>query len=308
MTVFGRKRKSEAKQAAAAEEQSAVEALDDATENVADEGGLAAGPEAELPSAGHDGAEGPYDSALVSNLDELAAQPTMLDLGSVVVPIPEGGQIQVDIAGNGAVNNVFVTVPSGRISMTAFAAPKSPGQWREVVGELSESLRSEGATVSVGVGPWGREVMGSSEGGDLRFIGIDGPRWMLRCVAVGAKGAVADDSEFSELAREVVRGTIVRRGAEPMPARSPLTITLPEVLAAQLAGAREQQMAQHQAEQQRLALQQLAQQQQAMSRALRGDIAPTPVAPGQAAPAPEPTAAPRQNPNGSAMQQLRNKQ
>lgn len=309
MTVFGRKRKSEATQkAAAAEEQAVVDALDDAVEDALEVEDDAAEAGEEVGDAvGHDGAEGPYDSALVSNLDELAAQPTMLDLGSVVVPIPEGGQIQVDIAGNGAVNNVFVTVPSGRISMTAFAAPKSPGQWREVVGELSESLRGEGATVSVTTGPWGREVLGSSAGGDLRFIGIDGPRWMLRCVAVGAKGAVDADSEFSELAREVVRGTVVRRGAEPLPARSPLTITLPEVLAAQLAGAREQQMAQHQAEQQRQALQQLAQQQQAMSQALRGDPAPIPTAPTAPAEPSTPAETPRQNPNGSAMQQLRNK-
>ena len=196
--------------------------------------------------------------------------------------------------------------------MTAFAAPKSPGQWRDVVGELSESLRSEGAAVSVGTGPWGREVLGSSAGGDLRFIGIDGPRWMLRCVAVGAKGMVEADSDFSEIAREVVRGTVVRRGHEPMPARTPLQITLPEVLAAQLAGAREQQMVKHQEEQQRLALQQLAQQQQAMSQALRGsgvqgapDASATPVGPDAEAAAQE-AKAQRQNPNGSAMQQLRN--
>ncbi|WP_051461715.1 DUF3710 domain-containing protein [Tomitella biformata] len=300
MTVFGRKRKSQAK-LETAEAESVVDALDgeDAVEeSVADSPDDSVDDVAE--DVAHDGADGPFDSELVSNLDELAAQPTMLDLGSVVVPIPEGGQIQVDLAGNGSVNNVFVTVAGGRISMTAFAAPKSAGQWRDVVGELSESLRGEGATVSVTTGPWGREVLGSSAGGDLRFIGVDGPRWMLRCVAVGAKGLVEPDSEFSELAREVVRGTVVRRGSEPLPARSPLTITLPEVLATQLEGAREQQMAQHQQEQQRLALQQLAQQQQAMSQALRGDPAPTPTAPA----APE---QPRQNPNGSAMQQLRNK-
>lgn len=306
--MFGRKRKSQTdvdatdiaeatEQSEAAEESAAAEQSKDAE--------LTASSDADLDEAvepGHDGAAGPFDAALVSNLDELAAQPTMLDLGSVVVPIPEGGQIQVDLAANGAVNNVFVTVGEGRISMTVFAAPKSPGQWRDVVGELSESLRADGAEVSVSTGPWGREVLGSSAGGDLRFIGIDGPRWMLRCVVVGAKGTVDPDSEFSELAREVVRGAVVRRGADPMPARTPLPITLPEVLAAQLAGVREQQMAAHQQEQQRLAMQQLAQQQQAMTQALRGDLPPVPTAPE----APAEPEAPRQNPNGSAMQQLRN--
>lgn len=310
--MFGRKRKSQdnvegvepsdgkrlADGAELSEGAEPSEGPDDAT----DAAGIDASADAadETADVAHDGAEGPFDSALVSNLEELAAQPTMLDLGSVVVPVPEGGQIQVDLAPNGAVNNVFVTIGGGRISMNVFAAPKSPGQWRDVVGELSESLRGEGATVSVSTGPWGREVLGSSAGGDLRFIGVDGPRWMLRCVVVGANGTVEADSELSEVAREIIRGTVVRRGTDPMPARTPLATTLPEALAAQLAGAREQQMAAHQQEQQRLAMQQLAQQQQAMSQALRGDVPPIPEAPT------EPTA-PRQNPNGSAMQQLRNK-
>ena len=92
---------------------------------------------------------------------------------------------------------------------------------------------------------------------------------MLRGVAIGPSGKVADDAELTGIAREMISGAVVRRGSEPMPVRSPLTVTLPEALAQQLAQARQQQSTQSQADQQRAALQQLQQRQQQMSAALR---------------------------------------
>ena len=35
-----------------------------------------------------------------------------------------------------------------------------PGQWREVAGELADTLRNDNATVSIEDGPWGRELYG----------------------------------------------------------------------------------------------------------------------------------------------------
>jgi hypothetical protein len=54
---------------------------------------------------------------------------------------------------------------------------------------------------------------------------------MLRGVAAGsAEGAQAR----TELLRDVVRHTVVVRGEEPLPVRSPLPLQLPEALAEQL--------------------------------------------------------------------------
>lgn len=39
--------------------------------------------------------------------------------------------------------------PNGRFTIAAYAAPKSPGLWREVAGELAESLRKDSAKVSI---------------------------------------------------------------------------------------------------------------------------------------------------------------
>lgn len=223
----------------------------------------------------HDAADGPFDEDAVDNLDELTEDATFLNLGSVLVPIPEGGQVQVELAPTGAVNNVFIAVAGGRIAINAFAAPRSPGQWRSVVTELSESLRGEGAQVAVEQGPWGREVHGQAKSGDLRFIGVDGPRWMVRCVVVGPQGAVGADTDLVTVAREVLRGTVVRRGGEPMPVRTPLKVTLPRELADKLAGAQQEAAAKHQRAQQENAMRQLAARQAQMRQAL-GGTAPRP--------------------------------
>lgn len=261
-------------------------------------------PQEEAPEPPQDRSEGPFDESEVEGLDELAAQSRVLDLGSVLVPVPDGGQVQVELAGSGSVNGVFVTIGGGRVTMAAFAAPKSPGQWRSVIGELAESVRGDGAKASVRQGPWGRELHAASGNGDVRFIGVDGPRWMLRGVAIGQTGAVGDESDLTLIAREMISGTVVRRGDDPMPVRSPLNVTLPTALAEQLAQAQQQQQAQNQAQQQQQALAQLRQRQQEMSASLQqggqqqsgGRKQDGGRQQGQA----------RSNPDGSAMQQFRN--
>jgi hypothetical protein len=62
----------------------------------------------------------------------------------------------------------------------------------------------------------------------LRFVGVDGPRWMLRGVVAGPP----DRLENSTAALyELVRGTVVVRGTQPMPVRTPLPIELPPAIA-----------------------------------------------------------------------------
>ncbi|MGV9673184.1 MULTISPECIES: DUF3710 domain-containing protein [unclassified Gordonia (in: high G+C Gram-positive bacteria)] len=184
-------------------------------------------------------ARGPYDiDELATPAEELAN--SHLDLGSVLVPVVEGGQVTVEMSPDHQPEAVYLVTPHGRISVTAFAAPRSPGLWREVVRELAASLRDEGATVSVEDAHWGREVLAEVPGGAHRFIGVDGPRWMVRCVASGP-----DESrdQLSQLARAVLAESVVRRGKDPHPPREMLPIVLPPVLAEQVAAA-QQQMAQ----------------------------------------------------------------
>ena len=152
-------------------------------------------------------------------------------MGSLRLPVPEGAKLQVEVDKSGPVRAVHLMTGVGQITVTAFAAPRSGGLWKEVARELVSRLRADGARVSRAAGEWGEEIEAVTAHGILRFLAVDGPRWMLR-------GAAAGPDEHSEaravLLRDVVRETVVVRGPEPLPVRSPLPLQLPEPLADQL--------------------------------------------------------------------------
>ncbi len=234
-----------------------------------------------------DESEGPYDISEIDSDDPTAGRDGQrLDLGSVLVPMPTGGQLQVEMAPNGSPQAVHLVTEHGRITVAAYAAPKSPGQWREVVAELAQSLRDDNSAVSVENGPWGRELAAVTANMDLRFIGVDGPRWMVRCVVAGPSGSTAANAPLVAIARDILRDTVVNRGSEPHPVRTPLPVVLPQVLAEQLAAAHEQQLA-------------AAQQQQVAAQQQQQSAPPAP-----RAPPPRPTPPPRSGASGSAMHQL----
>ena len=130
--------------------------------------------------------DGPFD---IEDFDDpTVADRGRLDLGSVLIPMPEAGQVQVELNETGVPSAVWVVTPNGRFTIAAYAAPKTAGLWREVAAELAESLRKDAPKVTIENGPWGREVVGvAPEAGVVRFIGVDGYRWMIRCVVNGAR-------------------------------------------------------------------------------------------------------------------------
>lgn len=162
-----------------------------------------------------------------------------IDLGSVRVPVPDGAQLQVEMEQDGGgVRAVHLLTAAGQFTVNAYAAPRSAGLWHEVSAELVEQLRSDGAAVSTVDGEWGEELSGAVNDVALRFIGVDGPRWLLRGVVAGPRGS-ADES--AAMLTEIVRDTIVARGDSPMPVRTPLPMELPDEIAEQVVQAQEQQ-------------------------------------------------------------------
>ncbi len=223
----------------------------------------------------NDGQDGPFD---IDDFDDPStAAVGRLDLGSVLIPLPEAGQVQVELTQQGVPSAVWVVTPNGRFTVAAYAAPKSAGLWREVASELADSLRKDASQVSIKDGPWGREVVGAASGGQgqasgvVRFIGIDGYRWMIRCVVNGPE---ENADALAAEARDALADTVVRRGDTPLPVRTPLPVELPEPMANQLRAAAEQASAQQAAQ--------------------AGGQQPAP-----------PTPAARRSEQGSAMQQLR---
>jgi Protein of unknown function (DUF3710) len=163
---------------------------------------------------------GPHD---VEALDaQFVPAPGTVDFGAVKVPIPADGSVVVEPSAAGRMQAVHVSVPEGRLSVSALASPRNEGLWPDLVTEIDASLREGGARVRSFTGEWGRELHATTNGATSVFVGVDGPRWMLYGVATGpTRDAVALDARL----RRMLRGTVVVRGKAPYPVRTVLPLT-----------------------------------------------------------------------------------
>ncbi|HEY0452013.1 DUF3710 domain-containing protein [Actinophytocola sp.] len=220
MGLFGRRRRQEAEGATGVEDYDRDDFDDDFADDEYEEVG------GDL----FDGA-GPWDEDEAPD-DGL----NRIDLGCLRLPVPEGAQLQVEMDPAGPVRAVHIVTPVGQLTVTAYAAPRSGGLWHEVSTELAAQLRKDGATVRTTTGEWGLELLAALGEVSLRFVGVDGPRWMLRAVVAGPPDRL--DNSAAAL-YELVRGTVVVRGGQPMPVRTPLPIELPPAIAEHIQQAQE---------------------------------------------------------------------
>ncbi|MFE2758090.1 DUF3710 domain-containing protein [Actinosynnema sp. NPDC059335] len=168
--------------------------------------------------------DGPFDSSRAPD-DGL----NRLDLGSIRLPVPDGAQLQVQLDDKGAVHAVNLLTTVGQLTVSAFAAPRSDRLWPEVSGEMIAQFKSDGFRILRENGEWGEEITARNNEVHLRVVGVDGPRWMLRGIA--AAPTEEQGLRATEALYAVMRGTVVVRGDQPMPVRTPLPIELPEAIA-----------------------------------------------------------------------------
>jgi hypothetical protein len=189
-------------------------------------------------------AGGPWDA------DDAFPQRDRADFGSLLVPITPMQQIELATDGQRV---IWVSVKSGQseLRVHAFAAPRSTGLWEEVRPEIAAELASVGTTAQENEGPFGTEMFahvpvqpGNPAAGTvpMRFIGVDGPRWLLRGLIIGA---AANGTEPAEPFEDILSDVVVVRGDHPMPPRDMLELRLP----AEIQQAIEQQAAAVAAEQ-----------------------------------------------------------
>ncbi|MBU8859606.1 MULTISPECIES: DUF3710 domain-containing protein [unclassified Micromonospora] len=180
----------------------------------------------ETPSAPD---RGPYD---VSE----APDAPRLDLGSLQIPAVPDVEVRVQADPQGVIQQVVLVHGQNALQLGVFAAPRSEGIWDEVREEIRQSLVSDGATAQEVEGERGPELRArvrTPDGPtDLRFVGVDGPRWMVRGVFQGA--AATDPAAAGPLAA-CLDGLVVDRGHEAKPVREPLPLRLPREVAEQQA-------------------------------------------------------------------------
>jgi hypothetical protein len=171
---------------------------------------------------------GPYD------VTEAPTGVELLDLGSLKIPAVEGVEIRVQAAEDGAVQQVVLVHGDSALQLGVFAAPRSEGIWEETRAEIKSSLSDEGVAAEEVPGEYGTELrarMRTPDGlTDLRFVGIDGPRWLVRAVY---QGKAAVDPQAAEPLVACLHNVVVERGREAMPVREPLPLRLPREVAEQ---------------------------------------------------------------------------
>ena len=133
-----------------------------------------------------------------------------LDLGSLQIPAVEGVEVRVQANPDGGVEQIVLVDGESALQLGVFAAPRTEGIWDEVRAEIAGAMTADGVSPREVQGPYGIELtarVNTPEGpADVRFVGVDGPRWMVRALYQGA--AAADRS------REGALGTLSQEMAE----------------------------------------------------------------------------------------------
>jgi len=190
-------------------------------------------PEAPPPEAPEPTTSGPWD---VADQPELGDR---VDLGSLRIPRRPGLQFRVELD-RGTRRPVSLTLTQGgsALQLQVVAAPRSSSLWDEVRPELQQSVIDRGGVCDDVPGVFGRELIAklpvTNQGGTgvraVRYVGIDGPRWMLRAAF---SGRAALDREAAVPLEDVLRDVVVVRGPHARPPREILPLTLPGTAAAE---------------------------------------------------------------------------
>jgi hypothetical protein len=173
---------------------------------------------------------GPYD--LSQSPDDKQER---LDLGALRIPAIAGVEIHLQAGPQGQIQQIQLAHGGSRLSLAAYAAPRTEGIWDDVRENIRSTLSGSGARLEATEGDYGPELRARVREGnnttEMRHVGIDGPRWFVHAVYLGA---AAYHPEQAGPLQDVLRGLVVDRGAEAKPVSEALTLRLPPEAAAQL--------------------------------------------------------------------------
>lgn len=182
--------------------------------------------------------DGPFDSEEVDlDADDVAR----LDFGSLVLTPIEGMELQLQVEQQSqTIQSALVMHEGAAIEIALFAAPAHGGLATEVRDELVTLTGEAGGTATVEEGPFGpqlfREVEVTTPDGQRglhrsRIWLVEGPRWMLRGVLMGA--ALDEGTPGRELMEDFFRNLVVNRGTDPRAPGDLIPLTIPQSLVEQ---------------------------------------------------------------------------
>ena len=176
-----------------------------------------------------DGTTGPLDRSQVDDDSDY------LNLGAIWLRGQQGMELRLEVnEQEQQITGVTAVIGESAVQLQAFAAPRTEGVWIDIRNEIAASIVDAGGTAEVLTGEFGEELLtrmpqSGPEGRTVfmpaRFVGVDGPRWFLRAVV---SGRAAIEPAAADAVHEVIRTTVIDRGAEAMPPRELLPLRLPD--------------------------------------------------------------------------------
>lgn len=170
---------------------------------------------------------GPFDHS------DHPEQGDLLDAGALWIPIVPDATIQFSVDhSQQTVYGIVYLKGDAALQLQVFAAPRSTGLWDDVRRDMITSIAAQGGSSTEVAGVFGPELRAqvpvpqSNHLMPHRFLGIDGPRWLLRVTLYGRAGS--DDAAANDLL-EIVRKVVVVRGNTPHPPRELLALNVPHV-------------------------------------------------------------------------------
>jgi hypothetical protein len=185
--------------------------------------------DASIGEIGEDVATGPYD------ISEAPEGVERLDLGSLHIPVVDGVSVRVQANDDGVIQQIALMQDDSALMLSVLAAPRNESIWDEARAEIRKELGAGGGSVvDIPHGEFGAELRArikTPEGEvELRFVGVDGPRWLVRAVF---QGPAALDPAAGPLLLDSLHGLVVDRGREAMPVMDVLPLRLPREIAEQ---------------------------------------------------------------------------
>ncbi|MGO2664476.1 DUF3710 domain-containing protein [Mycetocola reblochoni] len=178
----------------------------------------------------------PEDRDVSGPLDEAEANPVRpyIDLGGIKILPREGLNLRLEVEESSKrIVAVSLDYAESTLQIQPMAAPRSTGLWHETRSQIRTQIAGQGGRIGEREGTFGPELIaeipattpdGQPGKRILRFVGVDGPRWLLRGVIAG-RGAV--DAAAAEQVEDLFRSVVVVRGTNPMPPRDLIPLTVP---------------------------------------------------------------------------------
>ncbi len=147
-----------------------------------------------------------------------------IDLGGLVIRGVPGLKVQLEVRKSGPIA-VTLTLGDSSLQLQAFTARTESSRWQTVRAEILEGLRDAGRASEGIHGCLGAAVVACGGVGKsprpVRFVGCDGPGWLLRGLC---SGPVALDQGAADVFERMFRDSIVVAAGQSRAERTPFIL------------------------------------------------------------------------------------